>query len=202
MKSYIKSFIYFVFSPFIIRKGNSDAIYITFDDGPHPVNTLKILDILKKFQAKATFFMVGEEMDKYPDVVQKVKKGGHSIGYHSFSHQSLKNISLKDIIADINKAKYLAFTHNIKINIYRPPYGDLTIMSILYLILNRFKVIMWSLDSDDSFSDKDIVISNVHPDNIKEGEILLFHDDYELTVDILPEILTRFTDKNIKCNNL
>ena len=202
MKSYIKSLIYFIFSPFLIMKGKKDAVYITFDDGPHLVNTLKILEVLKAAKVKATFFMVGEDMDKFPDTVKAVKNDGHSIGYHSFSHQSLKKISLKNVISDIRKVKYLEFAHDIRINKYRPPYGDLTIMSVVWLVINRLKIIMWSLDSRDSYSDKDIVLMNVHPDNVGEGEILLFHDDYDLTVEILPEVLTRFADYNVKCKKL
>lgn len=193
---------YFIFSSFLIQKGNKDAIYITFDDGPHPVNTLKMLEALKAAKVKATFFMVGEDMDKFPDIVRAVKNDGHSIGYHSFSHQSLKKASLKNIISDIQKVKYLEFAHDIRISIYRPPYGDLTIMSIVWLIIYRLKIIMWSLDSRDSFSDKDTVLMNVHPDNVAEGEILLFHDDYNLTVEILPEVLSRFSDCGIKCKKL
>lgn len=202
MKSLIKNIVYFLFSPFLIRLGEKDAIYITFDDGPHPNKTENILATLKKNNAKATFFMIGEEMMKSPEIVDLIIKDGHSIGYHSYSHDSLKTISLNKAIEDLKKADDIAKKFNINIKLYRPPYGDLTLLSFLYLIISGWKVVMWSLDSRDSFDSSEEVLANVSPNNVSLGEILLFHDDYELTANILPDVLQRFNEKNIKCKAL
>ena len=197
MKEIVKNIIFYLFPALIIRKGKSGAVYITFDDGPHSDNTLKILDILKNSGMKATFFMVGSEMDKYPDRVQAVINEGHAIGYHSYAHESLKKMSLSESIQDFNKAKKIEQKFGIKFRCYRPPYGDLTVMGVIMAILRRWKIVMWSLDSEDSFHGREEVMNIVHPDKISDGEILLFHDDYDLTVDILPGILGQMSCRDI-----
>lgn len=202
MKNILKYIIYNVFSVFIFQHGNKKNIYITFDDGPHPDSTLDIIDILRKENIKATFFMVGEEMEKYPEIVMTVANDGHEIGYHSYNHESLKKVTFKDFIKDLNKTKLLEKKFKIKFKYYRPPYGDLSLFSIVWLVVNRWKIAMWSLDSMDSFKDRNDIIKLVNPENINDGEILLFHDDYKLTVDILPVILESIKNKGFKCEKL
>ncbi len=189
MKSLIKTVIFKVLSRFIIRYGNGGSIYITFDDGPHPENTVLILDILKKQNVNATFFMSGSEIKKYPDIVKKVYSAGHTVGYHSFSHHSYKKISIFSVIKELSAGRSLAQKLGIKLNLFRPPYGDLTILSFFYLLLTGWKVVMWSLDSRDSFDSKEKVIELVDVEKFSDGEILLFHDDYILTAEILHDIL-------------
>lgn len=202
MKHLLKLFFYNVFSKFIFRYGSKKNIYITFDDGPHPENTPAILKILGEENIKATFFMVGSDMELYPDVVNTVIDNGHEIGYHSYYHDSLKTISLSKFINDLNKTKSLEKQFKFKFKYYRPPYGDLTILASVWLILNNWKIAMWSLDSMDSFNDSEDIIKLVNPSNINEGEILLFHDDYKLTVDILPTVLSRINNHGFQCKKL
>lgn len=199
MKKIIKFILYCLFRPFIIKTGSVDGIYITFDDGPHPVNTPKILKVLDDANVKATFFMVGNEMEKFPEVVSLVNSSGHTIGYHSRNHYSLKKMSFKKMLSDFRYVKNLEDRFNIKIELYRPPFGDLTLLSFVLLIFYKLKVVMWSLDSGDSFYKKEHILSIVSKDNIKSGEILLFHDDYNLTVEILPEIIAEYEKNNYLC---
>ncbi len=202
MKEFIKKVIYLVLPFLIIRKGKKSGIYITFDDGPHPYNTLKIIKTLRNNNAKATFFMVGSDMEKYPDVVKAVLEEGHAIGYHSYKHHSLKQIGFKQIKDDFNKSRKLEKKFNFKFELYRPPYGDLTILGLLLLYLYNFKVVMWSVDSMDSFESKANVINNVSYNNVVAGDILLFHDDYDLTVEALPQILNNYSKYGLKCQLL
>ena len=200
MKAIFKEIIYFILSPFIKRRGDTNYIYITFDDGPHPSNTPKLIDILFKHNVRCTFFMQGKEMEKHPDIVKDVINRGHTIGYHSYYHISLKQLSFSETLGELNYLKKLSKKFNYKIKSYRPPYGDLTVTLIVWAIFNRVKIIMWSKDSRDSFDMKDEVISNVSSNNITGGEILLFHDDYRNTTDILDEILKEYSENNIKCS--
>lgn len=197
MKNIVKKIIYFIFSGLIIRKGKGGAVYITFDDGPHSDNTLKITEILRQSGMKATFFMVGSEMDKYPDRVNAVASDGHAIGYHSYSHTSLKKMTFMECRQDFNRAKNLEQKFGIKFRYYRPPYGDLTVPGAILAMLRGWKIVMWSMDSEDSFLGRDDVMNIVHPDKITDGEILLFHDDYALTVDVLPAILGQMSSRDI-----
>lgn len=202
MKKIIKKIIYSILSKYITNKGKKGAIYLTFDDGPHPENTLKILETLEKFDVKATFFMTGSEMEKYPEVVKSVVKKGHSIGYHSYSHISYKKLPLAEIRKELSIAQSLAKKANIKINLFRPPYGDLTPVSFFYLMLTGWKTIMWSLDSRDSFDSRDRVLETVDVNKVSEGDILLFHDDYQMTLEILPEVLEKYSANNVSCREL
>jgi len=197
VKPLVKNILYFVFSPFLIRRGKKDGIYITFDDGPHPDNTPLILSILNKTKSKATFFMVGSEMKKYPELVSAVIEQGHLIGYHSRNHRSLKKLTISEVIDDFSMAKSLEEKFNIKIKYYRPPYGDLTLFSFFYLVFTGWKIIMWSLNSMDSFDNIISIKGNVDVNKIEIGDIILFHDDYDVTSSILEEIIRKYRDNNI-----
>ena len=202
MKSFLKNIIFFFLPFIIIRRSKRTGVYITFDDGPHPENTLKIVKILKEKNAQATFFMVGDGMEKHPDVVNAVLKAGHAIGYHSYDHHSLKNINYNYIKRDFIKLKQLQNKFNFKFKLYRPPYGDLTVLSSLIIFIKRLKIVLWSVDSMDSFEEKEKVISNVNNPNVSAGDILLFHDDYDLTVEILPDVLDNLCNNGLICKRL
>lgn len=197
MKSIIKNIVYTLFSPFFIRKGNNDYIYITFDDGPHPENTSNILNVLTKHNVHATFFMTGMEMEKHSDIVKQVFASGNTIGYHGYSHQSMRKQSLGEFIHDIKHARILEKTFNIRLKLYRPPFGDISPMGFIYLILNGWKIIMWSLDSRDSYDTEIQILKNVSPANLSKGEILLFHDDYEKTVRLLDSVIDQCKKANL-----
>ena len=200
MKEIIKSFIFFILSPVFKRFGRKNSIYLTFDDGPHPVNTPKIVEILDSHNIKATFFMTGTEMEKYPDVVQLVIESGHHIGYHSYNHVSMKKLRFKDIIEDLAKGKSIAKNNNYIISLYRPPYGDLTFFGFFWLIFSGWTVILWSKDSRDSFDGEEQVKINVSSESLNKGEILLFHDDYPLTVSLLPSVLSDYTNNGVNAS--
>jgi len=200
IKSLVKSIIYAALSRYIIRKGDSSYIYITFDDGPHPVNTLQLLKILDLYGVNAIFFMTGCEMEKYPDVVEKVVQSGHIVGYHSYAHVSVKRQSFSEFKDDLAMVHEFEKRHGIKIRLYRPPYGDLTFSVFLWLIFHRWKIVMWSIDSMDSYCDVDKIIQNVEPQKINNGDIILFHDDYDKNVKLFPDLLEIYKKNNIQCS--
>ncbi|RDH83776.1 MAG: hypothetical protein DIZ80_06460 [endosymbiont of Galathealinum brachiosum] len=200
MKSLIKNIIYF-FTPNFYNKFHSSSkdIYITFDDGPSSDNTCVILDVFKKHKMTATFFLIGSEMEKHPDIVKRIINEDHAIGYHSFSHKSLKSISFFEFIEDLKSAKLLFNKYSIKNKFYRPPYGDLTVFKFLWMIVTGWKIIMWSHDSRDSFDDKNIVLESILHEEIQFGSIHLFHDDYDDTAEIMPKILEHYSNNGVNC---
>jgi len=202
MKNLVKHILYRLLSPVLFMRGRKGSIYITFDDGPHPENTPKIIDILDKYNVKATFFVTGSEMESYPDIIRSLIDNGHTIGYHSYSHKSYKQLKLYEIIKDLSYGQKLAEKFNYNFRFFRPPYGDLTIFSLIYLVLSGWKVVMWSLDSRDSFSNSEQVIDNVEIAKISDGDILLFHDDYDMTVELLPKILDDYNKHNLSLKSL
>ncbi len=150
MKQIISNLIYFIFYARLKRRGKSNILYLTFDDGPHPENTDKVLEVLQKHNTKAVFFMVGQEMEKYPEVVERVIQHGNVIGYHSYQHQSMREMSILEIFLDLKYAKKLSNKFAYPLNIYRPPYGDISFFGLLILMFTGWKIIMWSRDSRDS----------------------------------------------------
>ena len=146
-------------------------IYLTFDDGPTPHITDWVLQELKKYSAKATFFVVGENAEKYPRIIKQIKAEGHAIGNHTYRHlngwQTRTNIYLKDI---------LHCDEIVPSRLFRPPYGRIT-RSQTRIMMKRYRVIMWDVLSGDFDSDisKEKCLKNVL-DNTVPGSIIVFHD--------------------------
>lgn len=150
-------------------KGN--AIYLTFDDGPEPGITEFILDELAKYNAKATFFCVGKNIEKYPLLLNRIIEEGHSIGSHTFSHVNAFHLKTEQYISDIAR-----FDSLIDTVLFRPPWGTLTLKELLSLINNK-DIVLWHLSSNDHALAK----FNLHRDleylkiKTKKGKIVLFH---------------------------
>lgn len=202
MKSLIKSLLYFLFAPFLVRKMKSQSIYLTFDDGPYGENTKAILSVLQKSKVRATFFMLGQAMEQYPEIVKELISDGHTLGYHSYKHISLKKRRFKELVDDVAHMNRLSNVFQYPIKLYRPPFGDLTLMAFIYFVLKGKKIIMWSLDSRDSFERLEEVQNIISPANISNGEIILFHDDYDDAEKLITSTLQLYQKANIECDAL
>jgi peptidoglycan/xylan/chitin deacetylase (PgdA/CDA1 family) len=197
---------YFVKSPFWIKKFYPDlfweiptqqkTIYLTFDDGPHPIITMKVLDLLKIYKAKATFFCIGNNVVKYPEVYKRIIEEGHAVGNHTFNHLNGWKTADDLYLNDINKAM-----EYIDSNLFRPPYGRISRFQIQQLLKPKYqmKLIMWSVLSGDF--DKDIsnekCLNNVLL-STKEGSIVVFHDSEKASEKMLyalPKVLEQFSKK-------
>jgi len=197
---------YFVKSPFWLKKIYSDLfweiptiqkkIYLTFDDGPHPTITMKVLDVLKTYNAKATFFCIGNNVVKYPEVYKRIIDEGHTVGNHTFNHLNGWKTTDELYLNDINKA-----IENIDSNLFRPPYGRISRFQIQQLLKPKYKMklIMWSVlsgDFDPDISDEKC-LNNVLL-STKEGSIIVFHDSEkaaEKMLYALPKVLEHFSKK-------
>ena len=149
IKTLIKNIFFGIFAHYIVRRGDPRHIFLTFDDGPHPEITQKIIDLLAMHAVRATFFMTGTEMLKYPNIVAAVAAASHRLAYHGYNHSSMKKQSIRNFIVDMNQAKQISARCGVQLDLYRPPYGDLSLGGFLYLIFSGWKIIMWSLDSRD-----------------------------------------------------
>ena len=200
MSPLIKNLIFRLLRPVLLERGPPGAVYLTFDDGPHPECTPKVLSALARHNAKATFFMVGTEMEKYPDLVATVARQGHAIGYHSYAHQRLTNISMRDMLADLRHMDVVMSGTGKRPALYRPPYGTLSVVAMLIHFVRRKKIVMWSLDSRDAFAaNAAAVLEKIQAAKIKDGEILLFHDDSAITAEALPAILEHLGATGHRC---
>jgi peptidoglycan/xylan/chitin deacetylase (PgdA/CDA1 family) len=166
------------------------VLYLTFDDGPIPDITPKVLALLDEYDAKATFFCIGENVIKHPEIFSDILKHGHQIGNHTYHHKNAWKVSYEEYILDIEKAAPI-----INSQLFRPPYGKLTPRSLWHLHKN-YKLIMWDVISCDFdvLVDKYTVLSNVL-NNATNGSIIVMHDSLKASENMLyalPRILEHF----------
>ena len=160
--------------PSLVWKKNTEQkkIWITFDDGPDKKVTPFLVNLLGKFNIKATFFIIGKQAKKHPELVKLIINNGHKIGNHSFSHLNGYSTKNNKYLQDIEQAK-----KHINSDIFRPPFGKITPFQIKNL-KKDFKIIMWDIMSWDFKENisSDKILRNVM-DNVESGSIILFHNN-------------------------
>ncbi|MCD8288359.1 MAG: polysaccharide deacetylase family protein [Prevotella sp.] len=147
------------------------TVYLTFDDGPIPEATPFVLDCLRQRGIKATFFMVGENAEKYPELVAAVKADGHSIGNHTYNHYAGIRHSTREYAANVLRAENVLQT-----KLFRPPHGWMRTRQYLWLVRN-YRVVMWDLVTRDY--SKRLNADDVYKNVVKytrNGSIITFHD--------------------------
>ncbi len=170
--------------------GDSNAIYLTFDDGPMPEVTSWVLDLLKQFNAKATFFCVGDNAQKYPGLLKRIMDEGHAIGNHTYNHLNGWKTNDKEYFRNIQMA-----TNVLPTKLLRPPYGRLK-PSQLKVLRKRYHIIMWSVltqDYDQKISPEQCLENAM---NARNGDIVLFHDSIKARQNLefaLPLFLENYT---------
>ena len=150
---------------------NVKAVYLTFDDGPIPEITPWVLDLLDKYNIKATFFLVGDNIRKHPEEFKMILERGHKVGNHTFNHISgLKYLSY-NYLANTNKADEL-----IKSDLFRPPHGWMR-WEQYYVLKHRYKIVMWDLVTRD-YSNKlnGQQVFEIVKKYVRNGSIITFHD--------------------------
>jgi peptidoglycan/xylan/chitin deacetylase (PgdA/CDA1 family) len=177
------------------------AIYFTFDDGPHPEATPFVLDELKKYNARATFFCIGKNVVAHPDLYRRIIEEGHSVGNHTQNH--LNGWKTKDslYLADVLEA-----SKHIDTTLFRPPYGRITKFQGTHLKAtmkkDNAKVIMWDVlsgDFDTSLSSNDCLENVIL--NARNGSIIVYHDSekaLERMMNSLPAALNFFEKRGIE----
>ena len=160
-----------------IPKCSRRVVALTFDDGPSPVWTPQILDVLKESNTKATFFMLGKHVEKYPEVARRVAAEGHEIGNHSFSHHVLLYYKEEELEKELEAAEgMIKSVTGISTKYFRPPKAWLAASEKSMIKNMGYDVILWNLNSKDwvTFDDKYIIKYIMH--NVRPGDIILFHD--------------------------
>jgi peptidoglycan/xylan/chitin deacetylase (PgdA/CDA1 family) len=211
-----------LFSNYVWDIPNTEnKVFLTFDDGPIPEVTEWVLDQLKKYNVKATFFCIGENIKKNPDVFLKLLSEGHSIGNHTFNHLNGWKTETKNYIENIamaEKSLQIADSRlhttqnsatksdnlnptlfNLKSKLFRPPYGKIKLSQSKILREKGYKIIMWdiiSYDFDAKIS-KEQCLENVLK-NVKSGSIIVFHDSkkaFQNLEYVLPRVLENLSKR-------
>lgn len=167
-------------------------IAISFDAAWGDEYTLKVLDILDKYNIKTTFFLVGFWVEKYPDHVREMNNRGHEIGNHSSTHPHMSQLSKEQMANELNSTgdKIQAITEK-KPNLFRPPFGDYNNLLIETAEENGYYTIQWDVDSLDWKNMGSIQIVDRVVRNVKNGSIVLFHNNSEYVLEYLPPILEK-----------
>lgn len=181
-------------------------IYLSFDDGPHPVATPFVLDVLKRYDAKATFFCIGKNVVQYPGIYRRILAEGHVTGNHTQHHLNGWKNSTGDYLADISEA-----AQHVSSSLFRPPYGRITqrqASGLKKAMHCPAKIVMWDVLSGDfdSSLDADTCLSELKK-NTGPGSIVVFHDSekaFPLLSQTLPVLLEYFSGNgfSFKCISL
>jgi len=177
------------------------TIYLTFDDGPNPEITPWVLRTLASYNAKATFFCIGDNVRKYPETFEATINAGHAIGNHTFNHLKGWNTNTEVYIKNAEKAAEL-----IPSKLFRPPYGKIKNKQARILKQQGYKIIMWSIISFDW--DKDLLEEHCLKHVIKhteDGHIIVFHDSLKAAKNMqyaLPKVLEHFSKKGYQFKSL
>jgi peptidoglycan/xylan/chitin deacetylase (PgdA/CDA1 family) len=196
MKINPPKFIRRMFPSFIWDLPNDrNEVYLTFDDGPRPEVTPWVLDQLDKYNAKATFFCIGKNVEMFPELFEEIKARGHAVGNHSYSHVKGWGMSTGDYVRDIDIASDLIHS-----NLFRPPYARIGPHQAKVLA-ERYRHILWTIISKD-YSRRvngQKCIKNVVP-YLESGAIIAFHDSIKCSANLfeaLPVVLQAIYDKGL-----
>ena len=170
------------------------VVALTFDDGPNPISTSRIVEILSKYNARATFFDLGSLMYQYPDIVRLEEQRGNEVESHTFKHVNLNKLTDEEIKQDIAQSeKAFMDILNHKPSLVRPPYGnanDIVKKNVPYPLIN------WNVDTLDWESkNKDKILENIRSVNDYNGKIILMHSIYPTTADAVEVIVPELIDK-------
>jgi len=176
------------------------TLALTFDDGPHPVHTPMLIDILGAVNVKGTFFLQGSEAQKYPSLVRELVRAGHQVANHGYNHLDCRRVTFKEYIYDIEKAQTLLdeITGESLPKVFRPPYGSVSPRTFLSLNARGYRYIFWSADSRDSFIKvREDLLKHVKSQPVRSDDVMLFHEDYRHSVDSMEEILNYYLKKGM-----
>ncbi|MDS1032860.1 polysaccharide deacetylase family protein [Porphyromonadaceae sp. NP-X] len=186
---------------YLWRKNSSEkVVYLTFDDGPVPEVTPQVLSVLDDFNIKATFFCVGDNVNKYPELYREILLKGHSVGNHTFHHLNGFKVEHEQYLNDVEQASQL-----IDSRLFRPPYGKLTRRE-KKILEQKFQIVLWdviSYDYDRNLSPSQ-VLENVKQ-NSRNGSVILFHDSVKAKnnmLSVLPDAINFLLAKGFRFERL
>ena len=152
-------------------------IALTFDDGPHPRYTKEILEILREYQVTATFFVIGLNVDYYPDDLKKIAEAGCEIGNHTYSHSKISTLSKEEIQSEILRCEESVYkTVGIRPTVFRPPEGLTTKCLEAAIDELDYSIVLWSIDTKDWAMNPSSQITETVMKGLKGGDIILMHD--------------------------
>jgi peptidoglycan/xylan/chitin deacetylase (PgdA/CDA1 family) len=167
------------------------SLYLTFDDGPHPGFTPALLDLLAEHDAKASFFLVGREVERHDALARRIAAEGHTLGNHSYSHPLFESLTLDQQMEEIARTEQLLQGIDGRSrHAFRPPRGVLTLPMLARMVSRRHRIDYWSYDSLD-YSRRPVpeLLDTIQRHPPRDGDIILMHDDSDHSLALLRELL-------------
>ncbi|MFH0989784.1 MAG: polysaccharide deacetylase family protein [bacterium] len=180
-----------VLFPSLVCEGPAPFLYLTFDDGPHPKATPPLLAVLRKAMVKATFFLLGERVALYPDIVRQIVEEGHVLGNHGYTHRSLmfrKSVEQEEEIARTDDAIKAILGDSPKL--FRPPFGFFDMRTVSLVEKQQKRFVLWSNDPKDYLEQKRATLFERTRRSLTTRAIILLHDN-EATLEYLPHTVQR-----------
>ncbi|MBR5855329.1 MAG: polysaccharide deacetylase family protein [Paludibacteraceae bacterium] len=180
---------------------SSKVVYLTFDDGPVPECTPRVLDILARYNVKATFFMVGDNANRYPELLARVHREGHAVGNHTYHHLRGYKTSLNVYMHDVKQATNILKTHR-----FRPPHGRMTYSQKRALVKQGKTIYLWDVlthDYSSCYSVKKMLW--IVKKYTRNGSIIVMHDSLkskERILQLLPMVIEWLRDQGYTCKTL
>jgi peptidoglycan-N-acetylglucosamine deacetylase len=177
---------------FLVRgPAHSNAVCLTFDDGPHPEHTPRLLDTLKGHRVPATFFVIGQQAQRHPDLVCRMAAEGHAVGHHSFTHGEPDQTSARQLVEEVRATgQLLASLLGRASTLFRPPKGKMTVGKLWRLWRARQTIVLWDADPKDysrRFSGEVWEWFRGHP--LRGGNVVLLHDNHPHAAAVLPDLV-------------
>jgi peptidoglycan/xylan/chitin deacetylase (PgdA/CDA1 family) len=177
---------------FLIDKKNGvKSLYLTFDDGPVPEVTIPLLELLDKYQVKATFFVIGECAKKHPEILRLIHQKGHVLANHTYTHPPFHKISIQQKLKEVIDTNHLIKeVINKDCKMFRAPQGRWDIKLLFQLFRLKITAIHWSRDSMDFLNEEpEKIIERFEIQPVNSGDILLFHDDHVRCITVLDTLI-------------
>lgn len=179
---------------------NEPLIALTFDDGPHPQNTPRLLDMLRARNVRATFYVIGQNVDRYPAIARRIVAEGHEIGNHTYTHPKLTSLGPSQVSREMARTEAaIGRAAGVKPRTMRPPYGALT-RAQRRTVYNEFgyPTILWSVDPEDWRRPGVGVVTSRILNRTTNGSIVLAHDLHAPTVSAMPGTMDGLLRKGFK----
>lgn len=170
---------------FLCWKGpaRKKRVALTFDDGPHPEYTTRVLDCLEAHDVRATFFVLGQRVERYPELIERMVAEGHEIGVHGYDHT-------RDNLAWQCRRTYeILASRGVSTQLYRPPFGHIDVFTSLWTMRHGWSTVLWSFDTHDSMRQEGKTKECRRYEELTAGDIVLMHDDNAVCMSELPELI-------------
>jgi len=188
----------------IDKKSHAKSIYLTFDDGPVPGVTDKLLTLLDKYDVKVTFFVIGSCAQKHPELIVKINESGHTLANHSYTHPPFHKISLAQKVREIiNTNLAIENIINKKCDMFRAPQGRWDFKLLMKLFSLKITAVHWSRDSMDFLKEEpEKIIKRFEIKPVSPGDIILFHDDDQRCIEVLDTLIPKWLSQGFKLEAL